>query len=77
MDTSLKQEIHKLIDNCEDDTVLNEAKLILESKNTADWWDELSEKQQTELTRLLNEPDDKDIVSNEAYLNLTARWRTK
>ena|GEM_PF-6622719 len=45
------------------------------NNNNTDWWDELSEQQQAELTQLLNEPGDKDIVTEEEYLNLTARWR--
>jgi transcriptional regulator of heat shock response len=77
MDALLKQEVHQLIDQCDDDSLLREAKNILNTKNSTDWWDELSEQQQTELNELLNEPDDKDVVTEETYLNLTARWRTK
>ncbi|MBX2932190.1 MAG: hypothetical protein KF781_09610 [Chitinophagaceae bacterium] len=75
MDIQLKNQVRLLVDNCEDDALLNEAKTILEAKQN-DWWNELSLEQQTELSNLLNEPDDKDIISEEAYLNLTARWRT-
>ena len=77
MDTLLKQEIHQLIENCDDDMLLNEAKVILASNNSKDWWEELTSEQQTELSQLINEPDDKDVISNEEYLNMTARWRMK
>lgn len=77
MDTLLKQEIHQLIENCNDDMLLNEAKVILASNNHTDWWEELTSVQQTELAKLINEPDDKDVISNEEYLNMTARWRMK
>lgn len=77
MDTLLKQEIHQLIENCDDDMLLNEAKVILASNNSKDWWEELTSEQQTELSQLINEPDDKDVISKEEYLNMTARWRMK
>ena len=75
MNIALKQEMRKLIDNCDDDILLEQAKELLQSKK--DWWDELTEAQQIELSNLINEPDDKDIVSDEEFLKLTARWRTK
>ena len=77
MDTPLKQEIHQLIENCDDDMLLNETKAILASKKHTDWWDELTSEQQNEVGQLVNEPDDKGIVSQEDYLNMTVRWRMK
>ena len=57
MDTLLKQEIHQLIENCDDDMLLNEAKVILASNNSKDWWEELTSEQQNEVSQLINEPD--------------------
>ena len=40
----LKQKLHLLIDNCNDEYLLEEAKAVLESSTTGkDWWDELSD----------------------------------
>lgn len=62
-----------MIENCDDDMLPNEAKVILASNNHKDSWEELTRAQQTELTQLINEPYDKDVISNEEYLNMTAR----
>jgi hypothetical protein len=77
MDALLKQEIHELIENCDDDILLNEAKAIFASKKHIDWWYELTSEQQNEVAQLVNEPDDTNIVSESDYLNMTARWRMK
>jgi len=75
MNTALKQEVLKLVEECDNDNLLEEAKELLQPEK--DWWDELTEEQQAELTKLINEPDEKDTLSFEEYLNTTARWRMK
>ena len=49
MNSEIKNELHKLIDNCDNELLLSEAKSLLESKEIKDWWDELTE-------------EDKDLV---------------
>ena len=40
----IKQEIHQLIDNCNDESLLEDAKLLFQEQDTSyDWWDDLSE----------------------------------
>ena len=42
MNTDIKNQLHKLIDNCDNELLLSEAKALLESgKEVKDWWDEL------------------------------------
>lgn len=48
MDTT-KQELHKLIDSCDNEILLEEAKQLLLSPLVKDWWDELA-------------PEDKHLV---------------
>ena len=43
METQIKIELHQLIDNCNDEVLLTEAKELLQSAPGNDWWDELSE----------------------------------
>ena len=44
MNADIKNELHKLIDNCDNEMLLSEAKTLLESdKEIKDWWDELTE----------------------------------
>ena len=54
MSDSIKQELHQLVDKCDNETILEEAKELLEAANTTDWWDELSE-------------EDKNLVMNRKY----------
>ena len=42
MDESLKKELHQLVDKCENELLLEEAKALLTTETT-DWWDELSQ----------------------------------
>ena len=42
-----------------------------------DWWDKLTSEQQNEVSQLVNEPDDANTVTQEDYLNMTAKWRMK
>ena len=41
MSDSIKQELHPLVDKCDNETILEEAKELLQAANTTDWWDEL------------------------------------
>lgn len=41
MSNSIKQELHELVDKCDNEILLEEARELLQSSN--DWWDELSE----------------------------------
>ncbi len=43
MDILIKKELHELIDKCDNESVLEEVKALLESDKVVDWWDELSE----------------------------------
>lgn len=63
---SLKDTIHQLVEECNDETVLSNTIEILEqSKNRQDWWQELSEEQrQLTLTSLEQSAND-ETVSHE------------
>ena len=65
----------KTVEECDNDNLLEEAKELLSAEK--DWWDELTEEQQAELTKLINEPDVKDTLSREEYLKATERWHIK
>ncbi len=47
--TNTKAELHQLIDNCDNEILLAEAKEILLSNSLKDWWEELT-------------PEDKNLV---------------
>ena len=37
-----KEQIHELIDNCNNEILLSEVKDLLQSSDIKDWWDDLS-----------------------------------
>ncbi len=75
--TSLKEEIVKLLDSVEDESVLYMLKENVAFYATAkDATDTLTEEQYKELELLANEPDDKDVVSLEEFQKSTSKWRT-
>jgi len=44
MSYTIKQELHQLIENCCDESLLADAKLLLQGQDPSyDWWDDLSE----------------------------------
>jgi Ni,Fe-hydrogenase III component G len=49
MDASLKEQLYKLIDDCDDEALLMQAKNILQPEVVKYWWDELTEDDKTSL----------------------------
>jgi hypothetical protein len=48
MKTSIKEELHLLIDTCNDRSLLEEAKSLLQDlEPQKDWWDDLTEEDQS------------------------------
>jgi len=44
MKSPIKEQLHQLIDKCDDPSLLEDAKAILQDQNPSyDWWDDLSE----------------------------------
>ncbi len=41
MDLPIKKELHELIDKCDNQSILEQVKALLESDKVVDWWDEL------------------------------------
>ena len=77
METLLKNELHQLIDSCDDDNRLMQVKKIFEENNNVDWWNELTEPQQENLTQLLNEPDEKNAMPHTDFLKAVERSSMK
>lgn len=46
----IKHELHKLIDSCDNELLLEEAKNVLQNTNAKDWWDELTEENKSSIT---------------------------
>ena len=74
-----KEQLIKQITEIKDEHALEmlEESLSYFTDQSKDITDGLSASDLKELETLVNEPDDKDILTEEEYKKATARWRTK
>jgi predicted transcriptional regulator len=81
MNTSeIKADLHILIENINDETILNAVRTILskQSKRKTDWADELSDGLRAELEKSLVEADKGQIISHEDAMNqIKTRYNLK
>lgn len=81
MNTSeIKADLHLLIENINDETILNAVRTILskQSKRKTDWADELSDELRIELEKSLVEADKGRIMSHEDAMNqIKTRYNLK
>jgi len=78
----LKKELHKLIDDTEDEELLNMVKEDImtyqtKTKENFDDLSDLSPEDRKELEELAKEDPDKDTISEEAFTQHIREWRTK
>lgn len=76
MEYSIKEELHKLIDTCQEEAVLYEIKERL-SGNEKDWWDELTEEEQEEILETTKRVDAGIKFSDEHAQNIFKKWLEK
>jgi Mg/Co/Ni transporter MgtE len=75
----LKEQVLEMVSSINDEQLLELVKADIEyfnDKNT-DILDELNNTDREELLNLLNEPDEKDTLTEDEYKAATAKWRTK
>jgi hypothetical protein len=77
--SSLKQQVIEMISTIEDEHLLQLVKADIEhfKNNSSDILDELNDVDKEELLNLVNEPDEKDTLTENEYKAATAKWRTK
>lgn len=76
--SSLKEQVIEMVSSIDDKQLLELVKADIEyfnDKNT-DIIDELNIEDREELMNLLNEPDEKDTMTEDEYKAATAKWRT-
>lgn len=62
----LKEKLHHLIDNCTDETILQDTIQLLEqSQNKNDWWNQLSQQEQIKTQQALLESQNGDTTTHE------------
>ena len=77
--STLKEQALEMVSSINDEQLLELVKADIEyfsDKNT-DILDDLNNADREELLNLLNEPDEKDTLTEDEYRAATAKWRTK
>lgn len=78
MATSLKQKLHELIDQIDNESMLRQAYELIYKKNASkegDLWNKLSREQQEEILCSLEESNDpENLISNEEVRRLHKKW---
>ena len=76
---SLKEEVLQMVASIDHEELLELVKADIEHfhNKAVDIFDELSSKDKEELINLINEPDEKDTLTEDEFKAATAKWRTK
>ena len=78
MHPELKQKLHLLVDNCNDEYLLEEAKVVLESDKTGkDWWDELSEEDKEQFLEGEEEHEQGHPITHNRLMHQFGEWKKK
>ena len=78
MDPNLKQKLHQLVDNCNDDFLLEEARAVLESDNTGkEFWNELDEEDKDSFRELEDEHEKGHSLTHNRLKHQFEEWKKK
>ena len=77
METQIKKDLHQLIDNCENEMLLAEAKELLETPFSTDWWDELSDNDKSLLLKSDAEYEKGQFINHNTLMQEFKEWRKK
>lgn len=78
MQNDIKAQVHKLVDDCNDEFLLNEAKVLLASANEIkDWWDELTEEDRNLIKESEVEYKKGNFISNQDLIQQFEEWKKK
>ena len=78
MGNDIKNKLHKLIDNCDNELLLIETKKLLEEgSEIKDWWDELTEEDRNILLESEAEYEKGNFISNKELMERFEAWKKK
>ncbi len=75
MDDSIKQELHQLVDKCDNELLLEDARELLQSGN--DWWDELKETDKSLVMESEAQYNKGNFVSHDELMQRFEEWKKK
>ena len=74
---STKQELHQLIDSCDNEILLEEAKNLLLSPAVKDWWDELTTEDKNLVMESEAQYEQGNFISHQQLMQEFAEWKKK
>ena len=78
MSIDIKNELHKLIDDCNNELLLQETKTLLESGNEIkEWWDELTEEDKNLVMESEAEYEKGNFISHKELMQQFEAWKKK
>ena len=77
MEAALKKELHQLIDNCNNEMLLAEAKELLQSADVKDWWDELTEEDKNLVMESESEYEKGNFINHAELMQQFEEWKKK
>ena len=77
MEILVKQELHKLVEDCDNEVLLLEVKNILLEGVDNDWWDGLSEEDKQLLENSEEEYKDGNFISHKVLMEQFEEWKKK
>jgi hypothetical protein len=77
MSEDIKQQLHQLVDKCEDSLLLEEAKALLEAGDEKDWWDDLSEEDRNLIMESEIQYSKGNFINQDELMRRFKEWRKK
>jgi hypothetical protein len=78
MNSELKQILHQLVDQCNDEFILDEARAVLESNSTGkEFWDELDDEDKDSFLELEDEHEKGHSITHQRLKHQMGEWKKK
>jgi len=77
MKEQIRSELHRLVDSCDNELLLEEAKALLASNQVKDWWDELTPQDQHLLLESESEYHKGNVITHNDLMDEFRKWKEK
>lgn len=77
MNEAVKNELHQLIDKCDDQVLLAEAKELLTSASVKDWWEELTPEDKNLVMESESQYEKGAFISHQDLMQQFEEWKKK
>ncbi|HEX8676513.1 MAG TPA: hypothetical protein VF700_04795 [Segetibacter sp.] len=77
MNPTVKQELHKLIDDCDNEILLKEAKELWSSSTVKDWLEELTDEDKNLIMESESQYNKGNFISHQELMRQFDAWKNK